>query len=87
MAKSVTRVILSSISQKTHVQTSGAHQEHLPGIFREQTGGMRPKIPHPLVTLVTALTETAKGSGLLIKQAQQQPGSHGMVFGNGRGQK
>lgn len=40
----------------------------------------RPKSPHPLVTLVTAQTETAEGSGLLKEKAQQQPGSHGVFF-------
>lgn len=44
----------------------------------------RPKRPHPLITLVTAQTETAKGSGLLKEQAQQQPGSHGVFFGEGQ---
>lgn len=61
-------MVLSSVSQKAHVQTSGAHQGHLPGIYREQTGSMRmdtSKSPHPQVTLVTAQTETAKGSELL----------------------
>lgn len=41
----------------------------------------RPKSPHPLVTLVTAQTEAAEGSGLLKEQAQQQPCSYGVIFG------